>query len=112
MDVRHCTIGAWFEGKITRIVYDPNVPNIPESMNTSSDKDVLTNFDSNDQGNDKENDARNCELNASTSNGSKTRSKGITRYFSKSPKTKSANKSQEHTDLEALLLYKVEIDAE
>lgn len=112
VDVRHCTIGAWFEGKIARIVYDPTVPNIPESMNTSSDKDVLTNFDSNDQGNDKENDARNCELNASTSNATKTRSKGITRYFSKSPKTKSANKSQEHTDLEALLLYKVEIDAD
>lgn len=114
--------GSWLEAKITRIVYDPDIPHIPNEKDISkNDSTENSNSDNGDQSFDKENDVENKPP-SETTNGdslSKNKSKGIARYFSKSPKAvrkkptdKGTSKTEEPKDLDALLLYKVQLESE
>lgn len=124
VDIRDREQGAWLEGKITRIVYDPDIPIIPDLNNSSAnDKEVLTNSDNSDsnQSCDKESDVENKPP-SDTTNGDtspKTKNKGIARYFTKSPKavrkkpnTESKNAEENKQSIDSNLLYKVQLDAE
>lgn len=112
--------GSWCEGKIIRIVYDPNIAQIPKIDTTSAG--VLPISDNSDESFDTAiNDVENKPPSDLTNgdNLSKTKNKGIARYFTKSPKAvrkkqseKDISKSEEHKDVDSLLLYKIQLEAE
>ncbi|XP_021188039.3 E3 ubiquitin-protein ligase UHRF1 [Helicoverpa armigera] len=119
IDVRDRETGAWFEGKISKIVYDLTVPHIPDAKDKStSDTELVT---SPDQSFDTENDVENKPPNDTTNGDSfpNNKSKGIARYFSRTPKAapkkqtdKGVSKSEHHKDLDSRLLYKVQMDTD
>lgn len=114
--------GAWFEGKIIRIVYDPDIPHTPDANLSSNDTSVLGHSENSDQSFDTENDVENKPPSASTNGDSlpKAKSKGIAKYFSRTPKIawKKQNElnksleSKDDRDVDAKLLYKVQLESE
>ncbi|KAJ8737282.1 hypothetical protein PYW07_000553 [Mythimna separata] len=121
IDVRDRELGSWLEAKITRIVYDPNIPYKPDPNDTSTnDTSERTHSDKSDQSFDTENDVENKPPSETTNGDSltKTKVKGIARYFSKSPKAvrkkpdKEVSKTEEPKDLDSQLLYKVELETD
>lgn len=121
IDVRDREQGSWLEAKITRIVYDPSIPHIPDPKVTLSNNALeRTHSENSDQSFDKENDVENKPPSEKINGDSlpKSKSKGIARYFSKSPKSvrkkpdKDICKTEEPKDLDSLLLYKVQLETE
>ncbi|XP_075990910.1 E3 ubiquitin-protein ligase UHRF1-like [Anticarsia gemmatalis] len=125
IDVRDRELGSWLEGKITRIVQNPDIPQTPDLNTSTNDSERLTsnsNSDNSDnnQSFDKENDVENkppsSPMNGDSS--SKIRSKGIARYFTKSPKavrkkpSEEAKKTEVKQSVDAGLLFKVQLDSD
>ncbi|CAB3258852.1 unnamed protein product [Arctia plantaginis] len=122
IDMRDREHGAWFEGKITRIVQNPDIPHIPDLNSTSTMDTSVSNLDSSDnnQSFDQENDVENKPPSDATKGDTppKAKSKGIIRYFS--PTTKPVRKktnNDKKTDevkqtIDDTLLFKVQLDAD
>lgn len=109
--------GAWFEGKVTRVVYDPDkLSTLEAELSDNTKTSDKTSFD-------KESDSENNPPSDKSSEGSpsKSKKKGIAKYFGKSSNVK---KKQEKIEKDANvdvalnltpdtdLLYKVHLDAE
>ncbi|XP_013184973.1 E3 ubiquitin-protein ligase UHRF1 [Amyelois transitella] len=105
VDMRDMEQGAWFEGKIVRIVRDPKAPSTEMGEENTDTKEPE----------DKQEDSENNPP-ETDENSPKSKKKGIAKYFSKSPKTK--KKSNENTNKssnkieDSCLLFKVDLDAE
>ncbi|KAH9643541.1 hypothetical protein HF086_016748 [Spodoptera exigua] len=121
VDVRDREQGSWLEGKITRIVNDPDNPYTPDSKDSSSiDISVLGHSENSDHSFDTENDVENKPPSESTNGDSlpKSKSKGIAKYFSRTPKIawkksdSELNKSVESKDIDSMLLYKVQLESD
>ncbi|XP_063837600.1 E3 ubiquitin-protein ligase UHRF1-like [Ostrinia nubilalis] len=113
VDMRDMEQGAWLEGKIVKIVYDPKTHHISDTVNDkhSETKDSKSSSD-------KESDSENNPPEEASSE-SKAKKKGIAKYFTKSPK--SVKKKPIDKDLkiensnnvtDANLLYKVQLDSD
>lgn len=117
VDMRDMEQGAWFEGKIVRIVQDPKATHTHDTPSKTNDSNM--NGDGK-PGSDKESDLENNPPEESSSPESKAKKKGIARYFTKSPKSvkkKQADKENCSTENmkknnDADLLYKVQLDSE
>lgn len=113
VDIRDKEQGAWFEAKITRIVYNPDIPCL---RNDNTSKEVHSNSDSDSShSNGKENDIEN-KMPTNTKTDIIPKNKDITRYFIKSPKAvrkrpmdemKKFDETKQRNDAH---LYKVELD--
>ncbi|CAH1647903.1 unnamed protein product [Spodoptera littoralis] len=120
IDMKDRTSGAWLEGKIIRIVYDPDIPHIPDDKDLSiDDTSVLGHSENSDQSLDRENDVENKPPSESTNGDSlpKAKSKGITKYFSRTPKIawkkqNELNQSFKCKDIDSMLLYKVQLESD
>ncbi|XP_053623803.1 E3 ubiquitin-protein ligase UHRF1-like [Plodia interpunctella] len=117
IDMRDMEQGAWFEGKIVRIVLDPKV--LPKENNTT-DTEVTTinhKFESNDK---QENSENKPPVEPNEDSQAKSKKKGIAKYFSKSPKSKKKsienqnNNRPSNSDMieDSDLLFKVELESE
>lgn len=122
IDMRDREHGAWCEGKITRIVCNPDIPHIPDRNSTSSMDTSVSNLDNshNNQSFDKENDVENKPPSDTTKSDTppKTKSKGIIRYFSPTskPVQKKTNNDKKTNEvklsIDDTLLFKVHLDDE
>ncbi|XP_073950182.1 E3 ubiquitin-protein ligase UHRF1-like isoform X2 [Choristoneura fumiferana] len=106
IDMRDREQGAWFEGKIVRIVRDPKAPmqTKTETSNTKPSTEVES-----DSENKPPSDATNSK------NTNKPKKRGIAEYFSKTPKKKQIEnevqpKMQSDEKNETYLLYKIQLD--
>lgn len=118
VDLRDPEQGSWLEAVVTRIVYIPDIPHIPDS------KDILlkntsehSHSDNSNQSFDKENDVEDKSPGENVNGDSftKTKSKGIAKYFIESPKAvrkKPSDKEVSKTEEPKDLLYKVELEIE
>ncbi|XP_047544031.1 E3 ubiquitin-protein ligase UHRF1-like [Vanessa atalanta] len=108
VDMKDRENGAWFEGKVVRIVLDPDVnyeskEKAEESLNTS------------DISYDKESDVENKPPSDSSEEDTKSKKKGIAKYFTKAAKGK---KQTKEIKVEAVkitddnILYKVQLNAD
>lgn len=105
VDVRDPEHGAWFESKIIRIVHDQKGKKSEHEKEKGSDTSSSyqsQNYDCNDLENKPP-----IEMNGDC----KPKSKGIAKYFTKSPKGKKKDKdSKSETRIVDNLLYKVQLD--
>lgn len=107
--------GAWFEGKVTRIVYDPDkLSTLDAEVSHETEMSDMTSFD-------KESDSENNPPSDKSTEGSpsKTKKKGIAKYFTKpsnikkkQDKTEKNSNVDQNPTIEANLLYEVKLDAE
>ncbi|XP_059059747.1 E3 ubiquitin-protein ligase UHRF1-like [Achroia grisella] len=110
IDVRSQEEGAWFEGKIVRIVFDPTVDtpnNIKENIQETTN-DVADKCDSKNNLKDKP------PSNVSASGSCKSKEKGIVKYLCKSPKIvkkKSCDDDNQSRTTDVGLWYKVQLDS-
>ncbi|KAM3968509.1 E3 ubiquitin-protein ligase UHRF1 [Aphomia sociella] len=114
IDVRDREQGAWFEGKITRIVLDPNTPNANKNEISQDTKNITAANDKTEyEGkNDLENKPPSDKIAVCSP---KPKEKGIAKYLTKSPKgvKKKANEdSNQNKTVDVNLLYKVQLDAD
>lgn len=114
IDMRDMEQGAWFEGKIRRIVYDPKNPYVvaddTENMNVENGGSKPSS--------DKESDLENKPPEETSSPESKAKKKGIAKYFTKSPKSLKKKQEDDNSkenvkkNIDEYLLYKVQLDSE
>ncbi|CAG4977879.1 unnamed protein product [Colias eurytheme] len=97
IDMRDREEGAWFEGKIVRIVYEPNTPDSVINADSLSDDSIK------DDKSDLENQPPDGEK-------SSPKAKGIEKYFVKHAKAKKVNKEKDLKSREEYLLYKVQLE--
>lgn len=112
IDMRDREQGAWFEGKIVRIVHEPDKQHIPETNYVISDHNQN---DNNKVNSDKESDSENKPPSATSSqeSPSKTKKKGIAKYFSKSVNNKKKQATQQLAEnIDNSILFKIQLDAE
>lgn len=98
--------GAWFEGKIVRIVLDPDVQYESETVCESLDHSDI---------HDKESDLENKPPNDSSEEDTKSKRKGIAKYFTKAGKGRKQTKEVKMEKVKVSdenILYKVQLDAE
>lgn len=114
VDMRDMEQGAWFEGKIARIVYDPTIPHATEpASNKQPESENLK------PSSDKESDSENNPPVEASSPENKSKKKGIAKYFTKSPKSVKKKPIEKDVRVEntgkvsdADLLFKVQLDSE
>lgn len=98
--------GAWFEGKIVRIVLDPDVQYESETACESLDHSDI---------HDKESNLENKPPNNSFEEETKSKRKGIAKYFMKAGKGRKQTKEVKVERVKVTdenILYKVQLDAE
>ncbi|XP_048006035.1 E3 ubiquitin-protein ligase UHRF1-like [Leguminivora glycinivorella] len=114
IDMKDREQGAWFEGKVVRIVQDPDAPAPAPAngnttiTNTAEEESDLENNPPSDSENTPPSDAANNNL-------AKPKKKGIADYFTKTPKKKASEKvakpkSPRDQPTGGHLLYKVQLD--
>ncbi|XP_045458310.1 E3 ubiquitin-protein ligase UHRF1-like [Melitaea cinxia] len=106
IDMRDREQGAWFEGKIVRIVLDPDVQYESEKECESLDHSDI---------HDKESDLENKPPNDSSEEETKAKRKGIAKYFTKAGKGRKQTKEVKVQKVEVTdenILYKVQLDAD
>ncbi|XP_063392583.1 E3 ubiquitin-protein ligase UHRF1-like [Cydia fagiglandana] len=115
IDMKDREQGAWFEGKIVRIVQDPDAPApAPAITNTTTTKESAG--EESDSENKPPSDSENKPPSeTANSNSAKPKKKGIADYFTKTPKKKSIEKvvkpkSPKDLPTSGHLLYKVQLD--
>ncbi|XP_049885091.1 E3 ubiquitin-protein ligase UHRF1-like [Pectinophora gossypiella] len=116
IDVKDKEQGAWFEGKIVRIVHDPDVPATDLNGSFSNDNGLESTKD----GSGKESDSENTPPVAALEEESqKSKKKGIARYFAKASNGKKKQEQDNYPQIketiknsDEMLLYKVQHDAD
>ncbi|KAG6459380.1 hypothetical protein O3G_MSEX011347 [Manduca sexta] len=116
VDVRNRESGAWFEGKIIRIVIDPEVSE--NNLNSSiQETNISTTKSENNSSYDKENDLENKPpIEVTSGETLNSKNKGITKYFSRSPRGKKKFDkdvvNEKSKLLDTSILYKVQLEDE
>ncbi|KPJ15503.1 E3 ubiquitin-protein ligase UHRF1 [Papilio machaon] len=106
VDVKDKEQGTWLEGKIVKIVYDP------ETLSTNVNHETRTNGDT--EGNSVKEDDHNEASQIQNDKNTKVTKTSITKFFSPRSKTKKQNghKSSEPNELKSdrSILYKIQLD--
>ncbi|CAH2036157.1 unnamed protein product, partial [Iphiclides podalirius] len=114
IDVKDREQGTWLEGKIVRIVYDPDAKSILDENNTSN---VETEKEIKHVDLDKESDVENEPPRVQSDDSPKIKKRGVAKYFCKAPRSKkqaeketSKNTNTKASKITMDLLYKIQLD--